>query len=80
MVRRIAATLSLVAFALCIVMGIMAENPFVTTLSRGLKAMLVTFFVGLIVGGMAQRMLDENLAAAKKKLEIEQTKSPPQDR
>ena len=80
MVRRIAATMALIAFALCLVMGIVAENDYVTTLSRALKAMVVTFFVGLAVGAMAQRMLDENLSVSGKKPEINESKSPPQDR
>ena len=80
MVRRIAATMALIAFALCLVMGIVAENDFSTTVSRALKAMFVTLFVGLIVGSMAQRMLDENLSALAKKKEFEESKSTPQDR
>ena len=80
MIRRIASTMALVAFALCLVMGIVAENDYVTTLSRGLKAMVVTFFVGLAVGAMAQRMLSENLSDLEKKSEIEESKSTPQDR
>ena len=80
MVRRIAATMALIAFALCLVMGIVAENDYVTTVSRALKAMAVTFFVGLVVGSMAQRMLDENLSVIEKKPEINESKSPPLDR
>jgi hypothetical protein len=80
MVRRIAATMALIAFALCLVMGIVAENDFGTTLTRGLKAMFVTFFVGLALGAMAQRMLDENLSDVEKKKEIEESNSTPQDR
>jgi len=80
MIRRIAATMALIAFALCLVMGIVADNDLATTLARGLKAMFVTFFVGLAVGAMAQRMLDENLSDAEKKKEFEESKSTPQDR
>jgi K+-transporting ATPase A subunit len=80
MVRRIAATMALIAFALCLVMGIVAENDCATTLSRALMAMLVTFFVGLIVGAMAQRMLDENLSDQAKNEEIKESKSSPVDR
>ena len=72
--------MSLVAFALCLVMGILAENDLTTTLSRALKAMFTTFFVGLAVGVMAQRMLEENLSATTKKSENQESKSPPQDR
>ena len=80
MTRRIAATLALIVFALCLVMGIVAENDLGTTLSRGLKAMFATFFIGLALGAMAQRMLDENLSDLEKKKEIEESNSTPQDR
>ena len=63
MVRRIAAVMALVAFATCLVAGIGADNTFATAVSRALAAMAGTFVVGLVVGAMAQRMLDENLAA-----------------
>ena len=72
--------MALIAFALCLVMGIVAENDFATTLSRALKAMFVTFFVGLVIGVMAQRMLDENLSDQPKSEELEESKSTPQDR
>ena len=61
MVRRLAATMALVAFALCILAGWQAENTFVTIVSKALLALVVTFVVGLVVGTMAQKMLDENL-------------------
>ena len=80
MVRKIAGTLALIAFALCLIMGLMAENPLATTLARGLKAMLVTFFVGLLIGSMAQAMLNENLSDAAKKPEIDESKSGPHGR
>jgi uncharacterized membrane protein len=80
MVRRIAATTALIAFALCLVMGIVAENDCVTTLSRALKAMAATFFVGLVVGAMAQRMLNENLSDLAKKTEIDASNSTQEDR
>ncbi|HET6251439.1 MAG TPA: hypothetical protein VFE47_27385 [Tepidisphaeraceae bacterium] len=80
MPRRIAAVMALIAFALCLVMGIVVENDLATTLSRALLAMGGTFFVGLIIGSMAQRMLDENLSDHEKKAKIEESKSTPQDR
>ena len=64
MVRRLAATMALVAFTLCIVAGWQAENPFSTIVTKALFALVVTFVVGLVVGTMAQKMLDENMAAA----------------
>lgn len=80
MTRRIAASLALIAFAMCLVMGIMAENPFATTLATGLKAMFGTFFIGLILGTMAQRMLEENLSDVGKKSDLDSTQTPPRDR
>ena len=80
MVRRIAGAMALIAFALCLIMGMDAGNPFVTTLTRALKAMFVTFIVGLITGWMAQRMLDENLSDQEKKSEKQESNSTPQDR
>ena len=72
--------MALIAFAMCLVMGIVAENDYVTTLSRALKAMAATFFVGLVVGAMAQRMLNENLSDLAKKTEIDESKSTQEDR
>ena len=67
MPRRLAAATSLVAFAFCLVAGIAAENTLATTLSRALAAMGGTLAVGLVVGAMGQKMLDENVKAVKAK-------------
>ena len=65
MTRRIAACLALVAFAVCILTGLQAGNPFASVVSKALLALVVTFVVGLVIGSMAQKMLDENVAAPK---------------
>jgi hypothetical protein len=65
MPRRIAAAMSLIAFAVCLVAGIEADNPLGTILARSLVAMAGTLVVGLVVGAMAQKMLDEHLAATR---------------
>ena len=80
MPKRIAGAMALIAFALCLVMGIMAENDFSTTITRALKALAATFIIGWAIGSMAQRMLEENLASTIKKSEIQESKSPVQDR
>ena len=67
MTRRLAAATSLVAFALCLLAGMAAENTLSTTLSRALVAMVGTLVVGLVVGWMGQRMLEENVKVAKAK-------------
>jgi NhaP-type Na+/H+ or K+/H+ antiporter len=62
MSNRIAAGMALVVFAICLVVGrFQAQNSFATTVTRALLAMLVTLVIGLIIGAMAQRMLEENL-------------------
>jgi NhaP-type Na+/H+ or K+/H+ antiporter len=66
--NRIAAMLSLVAFAMCLLIGIQAQNSFATTIRRALVAMAGTYFIGLIVGAMGQRMIDENVKAEEQKL------------
>ena len=63
MIRRVAGSLALLAFAVCLVAGMNAGNSTATVLSNALAALGVTFVVGLAVGAMAQRMLDENVAA-----------------
>ena len=66
MSQRIAAVLALLAFVVCLVIGgLQTGNSFGTTVTRALGAMLVTLIIGLIIGAMAQRMLDENLRAEK---------------
>jgi hypothetical protein len=81
MIQRIAASMSLIAFAVCLLVGgLDAENPFATTVWRALQAMFATFVVGWIVGIMAQAMLDENLKAEREKLKNKQPKPAGNDR
>ena len=69
MIVRIAATMSLIAFAFCLLIGgLEADYTFTTVVGRALAAMAVTLVIGLIIGAMAQRMLDENLKAEEEKL------------
>ncbi len=64
MPQRLAAILALLAFAVCLyVGGFQAGNPFTTTVGRALAAMAGTYVVGLVVGSMGQRVIEENLAA-----------------
>jgi uncharacterized membrane protein len=81
MQKRIAATLSIIAFAVCLLIGtFQAGNSFTTSVQRALVAMVVTLVVGLIVGAMAQKMLDENLRPHEEKLENSSTKTEGTDR
>jgi hypothetical protein len=64
MPARLAGTLSLIVFALCLVIGgLEAGNPFGTTVLRALAAMAGTFVIGLVLGIMAEIMLKESVAA-----------------
>jgi len=80
MPNRIAATTSLIAFALCLVIGMLAENPFSTILLRALAAMVVTLVVGMVLGAMGQKMIEDNLKSAEKSSEIPESKSAPDGR
>jgi len=59
MATRIAAVTSLVVFAVCLIAG--AENTFGAAVGRALIAMLGTLAIGLIIGWMGQKMIDENI-------------------
>ena len=67
MPRTIAAAAALVAFAVCLLLGLEQHNSFTTTVGRALAAMAGTFAVGWVIGWAAKRMLDEHLAQQEKK-------------
>jgi hypothetical protein len=81
MPQKLASTLALLAFAACLyVGGVHAGNPFSTTIQRALLAMAGTYVIGLIVGAMAQKMIEENIKGARKKLLDSRTEAGRQDR
>jgi hypothetical protein len=81
MATRIAATMSLLAFAICLIVGgLQADNPFATTVWRALLAMGCTLIIGLVVGAMTDGMLEENLRAERKKMEKISPDVPANDR
>ena len=61
MAQRIASAMSLIVFTVCLFAGTSAGNPFGTVVSRALLAMAMTMVIGLVIGSMAQKMLDENM-------------------
>ncbi len=75
-----AAVLSLLVFAVCVLIGVQADNTFSTTVARALVAMAGTFVIGLTLGVMAQKMLDENLKREEEKLKNSELKSAANDR
>jgi len=66
--QRIAGACALVVFAVCLGAGASAGNLFGTVITRALLAMPATLVIGLVVGTMAQKMLDENLSKVEEKL------------
>ena len=80
MPRRLAVVIALVVFAVSILSGMVAENTFAETLRRALIGMFGTLVIGLIVGSMAQKMLDENARQLEKKPEDSETKIEPKGR
>jgi NhaP-type Na+/H+ or K+/H+ antiporter len=69
MANRIAAVASLIVFAVCLVVGgLEADNTFTTTVERALTAMMATLVIGLVLGSMAGKMLQENLKSHEEKI------------
>jgi hypothetical protein len=65
MAQRLAAVAALIVFAICLLIGgFGAGNPFITAVERALVAMAATLGLGLIVGWMAQKMLEEGMTTA----------------
>jgi NhaP-type Na+/H+ or K+/H+ antiporter len=66
MPSRFAASLAILAFAICLVVGaFQADNPFGTTITRALVAMVGTLVVGTVVGWAGQKMIDERIGQIK---------------
>ncbi len=62
MPQRLAATMSIVAFVFCLLVGgFAADNALSTVLYRALIAMAGTFVVAYVVGVMARRMINESV-------------------
>ena len=55
--------MALLVFALCLLIGgFGAQNSFGTAVGRALVAMIGTYIVALVIGHMAKRMIEENVA------------------
>jgi len=77
--RRLAVAVAFIVFVVCLICGMMAENTFVETVRRSLIAMFVTLVVGLVIGSMGQKMLEENVKQLARKSENSE-KQEPKDR
>ncbi|MEM1098326.1 MAG: hypothetical protein AAGH92_06005 [Planctomycetota bacterium] len=56
----IATSFALLAFAAALAVGFYAGNELDTVLWRGIAVMLVCYVIGLILGSIAQRTIDEH--------------------
>lgn len=80
MPRRLAVAVALIVFGVCLLSGLMAGNSFDETIRRALVAMFVTLALGLVIGAMGQKMLEENLKQLEKKSQSSEAKQEPSDR
>ena len=59
MPTRVAAVTSFIVFAVYLIAG--SDNTFAAAVGRALTAMMGTLGIGLIVGWMGQKMIEENV-------------------
>lgn len=80
MIQRFAAIIALIAFAICLLQGLAADNTFATTVRRAMLAMAGSFVIGLVIGYMGQLMLHDTPNTNTQKLENSATKLNSSDR
>ena len=80
MPRRLAVAVALLVCAVCVLCGLAADNTFAEIVWRALKAMFATLAIGLVVGTMAQKMLDDSVKELERKSGNSETKLEPKDR
>lgn len=61
--RFTGAGLGLLAFAVTVIAGLIARNPVTVTLSRGILALFLFFMIGLVLGLVAQYVINEHETA-----------------
>jgi putative Mn2+ efflux pump MntP len=80
MTKRLSAVMSLIVFAFCLVVGMRAGNPFSSTVGRAVVALFATLLLGMVIGTMGEKMLDENLRSREEKLKNSARNSEATDR
>ena len=80
MTKRLSAVMALIVFTFCLVVGSRTGNPFSTTVGRAVVALFATLVLGMIVGTMGEKMLEENLKSHEEKLKNSPTNSEATDR
>lgn len=80
MTKRLSAVMALIVFAFCLFVGMRTGNPFSSTVGRAVVALFATLLLGMVIGTMGEKMLEENLKAQEEKLKNSSTKSEATDR
>jgi putative Mn2+ efflux pump MntP len=80
MTKRLSAVMSLIVFAFCLVVGMRTGNPFSSTVGRAVIALFATLLLGMVIGTMGEKMLDENLRSREEKLKNSARNSEATDR
>lgn len=62
--RIIAACCGLAGFALAMIFGILADNPFEDVLFRGLVAMVSCNLLGWVIGAIAERTVRDSVSSS----------------
>ena len=70
-VRLCSAGLSFVAFATALLVGLVAENDYVTIVTRALSAMAVFYVLGNILGRVGQVAIEQSFERQKEAIEQE---------
>ncbi len=69
-VRIIATSFAFIAFTIAMICGLAAQNPGSTIISRALVAMMVCYALGLGIGILGKRTVEEHVEEYKKKYPV----------
>ena len=75
--KVISASCALTAFSVGIMAGLFAGNPAETILARSLVAMVIGYAIGLVVGMIGERTVEEGIGMYQKKRPVEAAKGEP---
>jgi uncharacterized membrane protein len=75
-----AVAVAMVVFAVCLIAGLEADNTFADTVRRALVGMFATLVIGLVVGVMGQKMLEENVKQSVEKSDFSEANPEADDR
>ena len=71
--RVVATCFALISFAAAVLVGIQSGNDAANVILRAVAVILVCYFVGLVIGSVANRAIEDHVARYKKTHPIPQT-------